>query len=53
MHFCITANWWLRSPNRSNANNFVNVNTSGAVNNNNSNNSNGLAPIIYKRVAIS
>lgn len=40
-------NWWLRSPNASNSNNFVNVNTDGTVNNNNANNSNGLAPGFY------
>ena len=36
-------NWWLRSPNPSNANNVRNVNTSGALDNNNANNSNGVA----------
>lgn len=36
-------NWWLRSPNPSNANNERNVNTSGALNNNNANNGNGVA----------
>lgn len=35
-------NWWLRSPNPSNANNARNVNTSGALNNNNANNANGV-----------
>ena len=39
------ANWWERSPNYSNANNFCNVNTDGSANNNNTNNSNGVAPI--------
>ena len=39
-----TANWWLRSPNASNSNNFCNVNTDGTINNNNANNSNGVAP---------
>ena len=34
-------NWWLRSPNPSNANNERNVNTSGALDNNNANNGNG------------
>ncbi|MCR5084901.1 MAG: DUF6273 domain-containing protein [Succinivibrionaceae bacterium] len=37
-------NWWVRSPNYNNANNFCNVNTDGSANNNNSRNSNGLAP---------
>lgn len=41
---CSTANWWERSPNYNNANNFCNVNTNGNANNNNSRNSNGLAP---------
>ena len=36
--------WWLRSPRSGNSNNFVNVNTSGNVNNNNANNSYGVAP---------
>ena len=40
-----TANWWCRSANYSNANNFCNVNTNGNANNNNSRNSYGLAPI--------
>ena len=35
--------WWLRSPN-SNSNNERNVNTSGAVNNNNATNTNGVVP---------
>ena len=39
--------WWLRSPNASNSNNFVNVNTDGTVNNNNASNSNGVAPGFY------
>jgi len=39
-----TSNWWLRSPNTGNANNVYNVNTSGALNNNNANNTNGVAP---------
>ena len=34
-------NWWLRSPNPSNANNVRNVNTDGSLNNNNANNGNG------------
>lgn len=41
---CSTANWWERSPNYNNANNFCNVNTNGTANNNNASNSNGLAP---------
>ena len=39
--------WWLRSPNASNSNNFVNVNTDGTVNNNNANYSLGFAPGFY------
>ena len=40
-----TNNWWLRSPNNSNANNVYNVNNSGnASNNNNANNNNGVSP---------
>lgn len=38
------ANWWLRSVNAGNSNNFCNVNTDGSANNNNSGNSNGVAP---------
>lgn len=45
--FRIAANWWLRSPNASNSNNFVNVNTDGTVNNNNANYSLGFAPGFY------
>lgn len=45
-----TANWWERSPNYNNANNFCNVNTNGNANNNNSRNSNGLAPDFTKRL---
>ena len=37
-------NQWLRSPNPGNANNPRIVNSSGAVNNNNANNSNAVAP---------
>lgn len=37
-------NQWLRSPNPGNANNVRNVNTSGALNNNNANNTNAVAP---------
>ena len=45
--FRTAVNWWLRSPNASNSNNFVNVNTDGTVNNNNANNSLGFAPGFY------
>jgi len=38
------ANWWLRSVNASNTNNFCLVNTDGSANNNNANNSYGVAP---------
>lgn len=41
---CKKSNWWLRSPNVSNANNARNVNNSGTLNNNNANNANSLAP---------
>ena len=37
-------NWWERSPNSGNANNFCNVNNNGNANNNNANNNNGIAP---------
>ena len=37
-------NWWERSPNSGNSNNFCNVNSDGSANANNANNSNGLAP---------
>jgi len=37
-------NWWERSPNNGNTNNFCNVNNNGNANNNNANNSNGVAP---------
>lgn len=40
----IAVNWWLRSPNASNSNNFVNVNTDGTVNNTNAYNSLAFAP---------
>ncbi len=43
-HQASTANWWERSPNYNNSNNFCNVNTNGNANNNNARNSNGLAP---------
>lgn len=35
---------WLRSPNVGNSNNVYNVNSSGALNNNNANNANGCVP---------
>lgn len=41
---CSTANWWERSPNSGNSNNFCNVNTNGNANNNNANYSYGFAP---------
>lgn len=37
-------NWWERSPNSGNSNNFCNVTSSGSADWNNANNSNGLAP---------
>lgn len=37
-------NWWLSSTNPSNANNERSVYTSGALNNSNANNSNGVVP---------
>ena len=37
-------NWWERSPNSGNSNNFCNVTNSGNADWNNANNSNGLAP---------
>ena len=43
-----TANWWERSPNYNNTNNFCNVNTNGNANNNNANNSYGVAPDFTK-----
>ena len=36
-------NWWLRSPNPSNANNVRNVNSDGSLNNNNAYNGNSAA----------
>ena len=36
-------NWWERSPNSDNTNNFCNVNNSGNANNNNASNSNGVS----------
>lgn len=42
-------NWWERSPNVGNSNNFYNVNTSGNPNNNNNaNNANGVCLGFYK-----
>lgn len=40
------ANAWCRSVNSSNSNNFCLVNTDGSANNNNANNSYGVAPRI-------
>ena len=40
-------NWWERSPNYNNANNFCNVNSDGSANNNNASNTNGIAPFGY------
>lgn len=40
---CSANNWWERSPNASNTNNFCNVNSDGNANNNNASNSNGVA----------
>ena len=40
-------NWWERSPNGSNSTNFCNVNSDGSANNNNANNTNGVAPFGY------
>ena len=45
---CSTVNWWERSPNYNNSNNFCNVNNNGNANNNNANNSNGVAPDFVK-----
>ena len=39
---CPANNWWERSPNASNSNNFCNVNSNGNANNNNANNTNGV-----------
>jgi len=36
------SNWWLRSPNTSNTNNFWYVNSNGNTNNNNANNTYGV-----------
>lgn len=43
MLHCSAANWWLRSPNATNATNFSNVNNNGNANNNNATNTNGVA----------
>ena len=47
VRFCYScpaaSNWWERSPNGSNTNNFCNVNSNGNANNNNASNSNGVA----------
>ena len=40
--------WWLSSVNPSNANNVRNVNTSGSLDNNNANNSNGVVPRLWE-----
>ncbi len=40
-------NWWERSPNDSNTNNFCNVNSDGSANANNASNTNLLAPFGY------
>ena len=45
---CRAANWWVRSPNRDNSNNFCCVNNNGDANNDNASNSNGVAPISYQ-----
>ena len=42
------ANVWCRSVNSSNSNNFCLVNTDGSANNNNANNSFGVAPGFYR-----
>ena len=43
MLFCSAANWWLRSPNATNATNFSNVNNNGTVVGNVASNANGVA----------
>ena len=40
---CSANNWWERSPNSDNTNNFCNVNNSGNANNNNASTSNGVS----------
>ena len=42
-----SVNWWERSPNGSNSNNFCYVNNNGNANNNNATNSYGVAPFGY------
>ena len=37
------SDWWLRSPNVSNSNNFRYINSTGNVNNNNASNTNGVS----------
>ena len=48
-------NWWERSPNSGNSNNFCNVNSDGSANNNNASNTNGLSPfgclLLVRKVA--
>lgn len=39
---CTANNWWERSPNGNNSNNFCNVNSNGNANNNNADNSRGV-----------
>ncbi len=46
-HGCSANNWWERSPNSGNSNNFCNVNSDGSANNNNASNTNLLAPCGY------
>lgn len=43
-HYCPAGNWWMRTPNPTNANNVRNVNSDGTLNNNNANNANGCVP---------
>ncbi len=46
-------NWWERSPNINNSNNFYNVNTSGNPNNNNNaNNANGVCLGFYNGLCL-
>ena len=44
-----SVNWWERSANSSNNNNFCNVNNNGNANNNGASNSNGVRPISARR----
>ena len=46
-HASSANNWWERSPNSGNSNNFCNVNSDGSANWNNANNTNLLAPSGY------